>query len=258
MNTGVWEPLPSGPRLQGRKIIITGAASGMGRAIAQLFAREGAQLALFDVSAAPLAEVAKSLGAHAIAMDVSVPEAVSRAVSEAEAKMSGIDGVVNAAGILRVATFADTEPGIWRRVHDINLFGPYLVCRAALPALQKSAKATIVNIASMGGIRTPFGMIAYGASKAGLIGLGNGLALELAPGIRVNTVCPGIIKTPMTDALQSGVSADDSDMIRSSVGLGRKGTPMEVAYITLFLTSDESSFNTGSVFTVDGGPPRPQ
>jgi NAD(P)-dependent dehydrogenase (short-subunit alcohol dehydrogenase family) len=258
MNTGVWEPLPSGPRLQGRKIIITGAASGMGRAIAQLFAREGAQLVLFDVSAAALAEVAKSIGAHAIAVDVSAPEDVSRAVSEAEAKMGGINGVVNAAGILRVATFADTEPSTWRRVHDINLFGPYLVCRAALPALQKSAKATIVNIASMGGIRTPFGMIAYGASKAGLIGLGNGLALELAPGIRVNTVCPGIIKTPMTDALESGVSEDDSDRLRSLVGLGRKGTPMEVAYMTLFLTSDESSFTTGSVFTMDGGPPRPQ
>ena len=155
-------------------------------------------------------------------------------------------------------TLADTAPDLWRRVHDVNLFGPYLVCRAALPALQKAGKATIVNIASMGGIRTPYGMIAYGASKAGLIGLSNGLALELAPSIRVNTVCPGIIKTPMTDALQSGVADDDADAVRRGVGLGRKGTPMEVAYMTLFLTSDESSFNTGSVFTLDGGPGRPQ
>lgn len=258
MDTSVWEPLPSGPRLRGRKIIVTGAASGMGRAIAQLFAREGAQLTLFDVSADAQAELAHSIGAHAIGVDVSVPEAVARAVGEAAATMNGIDGVVNAAGILRVASFADTAPDLWRRVHDVNLFGPYLVCRAALPALQKAGKATIVNIASMGGIRTPYGMIAYGASKAGLIGLSNGLALELAPAIRVNTVCPGIIKTPMTDALQSGVADDDTYAVRRGVGLARKGTPMEVAYITLFLTSDESSFNTGSVFTIDGGPGKPQ
>jgi NAD(P)-dependent dehydrogenase (short-subunit alcohol dehydrogenase family) len=116
----------------------------------------------------------KSIGAHAIGVDVSAPEAVARAVGEADATMNGIDGVVNAAGILRVAPFADTEPDMWRRVHDINLFGPYLICRAALPALKRAGKATIVNIASMGGIRTPFGMIAYGASKAGLIGLSNG------------------------------------------------------------------------------------
>jgi NAD(P)-dependent dehydrogenase (short-subunit alcohol dehydrogenase family) len=230
----------------------------MGRAIAQLFAREGAQLTLFDVSADAQAELARSLDCHAIEVDVASPEAVSKAVGEAATAMKGIDGVVNAAGILRVASFADTEPEMWRRVHDVNLFGPYLVCRAALPALRQAQKATIVNIASMGGIRTPLGMIAYGASKAGLISLSNGLALELAPTIRVNTICPGIIKTPMTDAAQSGVSDDSPDTMRYRTGLWRKGTPLEVAYMALFLTGDESSFTTGSVFTIDGGSPRPQ
>jgi NAD(P)-dependent dehydrogenase (short-subunit alcohol dehydrogenase family) len=256
MHQGIWEPLPAGPRLRGRKIIVTGAASGMGRAIAQLFAREGAALTLFDINGEAQAAVANSIGAHAITVDVSIPDAVAKAVDEADATMHGIDGVVNAAGILRVALFADTEPDMWRRVHDVNLFGPYLVCRAALPALRRAGKATIVNIASMGGIRTPPLMSAYGASKAGLIGLTLGLALELAPAIRANAVCPGIIKTPMTDALWVDDPTGGEAMVRRTVSLQRKGTPMEIAYLTLFLTSDESSFTSGSVYTADGGPVR--
>jgi NAD(P)-dependent dehydrogenase (short-subunit alcohol dehydrogenase family) len=253
-DTSVWEPLPPGPRLNGRKILITGAALGMGRAIAQLFAREGAALALLDANGDGVAEVARELGAHGINTDVSIPEQVERSVAEANEVLRGIDGVVNAAGILRVAPFSETAPDLWRRVHDVNLFGPYLVCRAALPALQRSGKATIVNIASMGGIKIPPGMSAYGASKAGLIGLSKGLALELAPAIRVNAICPGIIKTAMTDALWAGDPTGGAESVRRAVGLQRKGTPMEIAYLTLFLTCDESSFITGSVYTIDGGP----
>jgi NAD(P)-dependent dehydrogenase (short-subunit alcohol dehydrogenase family) len=96
-------------------------------------------------------------------------------------------------------------------------------------------------------------MIAYAASKAGLIALTNGLALELAPGIRANRICPGIIKTPMTDAMWAGDPTDGQQVVSNSVSLGRKGTPMDVAYMALFLTSHESSFTTGSVFTIDGG-----
>jgi 3-oxoacyl-[acyl-carrier protein] reductase len=254
VNPIVREPLPAGPRLRGRRIIVTGAASGMGRAIAELFTHEGAQLVLLDNDGARLREVAGNLGAHAVETDISVPERVTSAVTAADAALHGIDGLVNAAGILRVALFADTEPDTWRRVHDVNLFGPYLLCRTALPALQRSGKATIVNIASMGGIRTPFGMSAYGASKAGLIALTKGLSLELAPGIRANAICPGIIQTPMTDALWSGDPDEGMSQVRQAVGLQRKGTPMEVAYLTLFLTSDESSFVTGSVYEIDGGP----
>jgi NAD(P)-dependent dehydrogenase (short-subunit alcohol dehydrogenase family) len=254
MNPEVSEPLAAGPRLRGRRIIVTGAASGMGRAVAELFTHEGARLVLLDNDAGRLRDVAGRLGAHAIETDISVPESVAAAVAEVDTVLHGIDGIVNAAGILRVALFADTEPDTWRRVQDVNLFGPYLLCRAALPALQRSGKATIVNIASMGGIRTPFGMSAYGASKAGLIALTKGLALELAPGIRANAICPGIIKTPMTDALWSGDPDEGLSQVRQAVGLQRKGTPMEVAYLALFLTSDESSFVTGSVYEIDGGP----
>jgi len=143
---------------------------------------------------------------------------------------------------------------MWRRVQDVNLLGPYLVCRAALPALLRAGKSTIVNVASAGGIKPPAHMSAYAASKAGLIALTTGLALELAPTVRANSICPGIIKTPMTDALWSNDTDGGADAVRRAVGLGRKGTPMEVAYLALFLTSDESSFITGAVHTIDGGP----
>jgi NAD(P)-dependent dehydrogenase (short-subunit alcohol dehydrogenase family) len=219
-----------------------------------LFRHEGADLTLLDINEAGLIETAGELGATAITVDVSVPEVVSQAVAKADSAMHGIDGIVNAAGILRVAPFADTDPETWRRIHDVNLFGPYLVCRAALPALQRSGKATIVNIASMGGIKTPLGMSAYGASKAGLIALTQGMALELAPTIRANTICPGIIKTPMTDALWADDPARSEELVRGRVGLKRKGTPMEVAYLALYLIGDESAFVTGSVYTIDGGP----
>lgn len=257
MTSSVDAPLPGGKRLAGRRIIVTGAASGMGEAIATLFAHEGAALALFDVQNEPLQRIATATGGVALHTDVSSADAVAASVERAKDAMGGIDGVVNAAGILKTLNFADTEPADWRRIHDINLFGPYLVCRAALPALQENEEATIVNIASLGGIRTPPMMSSYGASKAGVIALTQGLAIELAPKIRANSICPGIIRTPMTDALWQarGEGADEKAM--KNVGLGRKGTPMEVAYLALFLTSRESSFINGQAIVIDGGPPNP-
>lgn len=258
MTKSVDAPLPDGKRLAGRRIVITGAASGMGEAIATLFAHEGAALSLFDVKEEALGRVADATGATALPTDVSSEEEVSASVENAKQAMGGIDGVVNAAGILRTLTFADTQPADWRKLHDINLFGPYLVCRAALPALQENEEATIVNIASLGGIRTPPTMSSYGASKAGLIALTQGLAIELAPKIRANSICPGIIKTPMTDALWQSRGEGSDEQSLKNVGLGRKGTPMEVAYLALFLTSRESSFVNGQAIVIDGGPPNPR
>jgi len=244
-------------RLDGRRILVTGAASGMGRAIAELFAAEGARLALFDMQAEPLAVIAAATGGRAITVDVSDEAQVNAAVQQAAKAMGGIDGIVNAAGVLRALPLEQTEPAVWRRIHDVNLFGPYLICNAALPAMRAAGDATIVNIASMGGINTPNQMAAYGASKAGLIALTKGQALEWAPQIRANALCPGIIKTPMTDALWSSPGSDEgASSVRANVGLGRKGTPMEIAYLALFLTSRESAFVNGSVYTIDGGPGR--
>jgi NAD(P)-dependent dehydrogenase (short-subunit alcohol dehydrogenase family) len=244
--------LPIGPRLAGRRIIVTGAASGMGKAIAELFAAEGARLALLDIQAGPLGAVAEAVGGKAVATDISSPEDVARAVETANAFMGGIDGVVNAAGVLRTLPLEQTTPETWRKVHDVNLFGPFLLCNAALPHLRAAGEGTIVNIASMGGIDTPPMMTSYGASKAGLIGLTKGQSTEWAPDIRANAICPGMIQTPMTDALSHGGPEGDAASL-ATIGARRKGRPMEVAYLALFLTSRESSFISGSVFTCDGG-----
>jgi NAD(P)-dependent dehydrogenase (short-subunit alcohol dehydrogenase family) len=230
----------------------------MGKAIAELFAEEGARLTLIDVQAEAVDAVARTVGAKPVAGDVSQEADIAHAVEEARAFMGGIDGVVNAAGILRTLPLEQTTPEIWRRIHDVNLLGPFLLCNAALPHLRAAGEATVVNIASTGGIDTPTMMVSYGASKAGLIGLTKGQAMEWAPDIRANAICPGFVKTPMTDALVVGneLPGGGENAIRSN-GAGRKGTAMEVAYLTLFLTSRESSFVNGAVYTIDGGPPVP-
>jgi NAD(P)-dependent dehydrogenase (short-subunit alcohol dehydrogenase family) len=249
--------LPAGNRLAGRKIIVTGAASGMGKAIAELFAAEGAKLALFDVQPEKLREVEAVTGGKAIDVNVASEQSIKDGVAAAEAFLSGVDGIVNAAGILRTLPLAETSPALWRRVQDVNLFGPFCLCNTALPALRKSGQATIVNIASMGGIDTPPLMACYGASKAGLIALTKGQATEWAPDIRANAIAPGVIRTPMTDELWRGTNRSDDEVVALRVGLRRKGEPMEVAYMALYLTSRESSFVTGSVFQIHGGPAMP-
>lgn len=237
-----------GPQLSGRRVVITGAASGMGLAIARLFAAEGAATVLIDVNAAKLGELEGSCAA-AIAADVSSPEAIKKAIEKAADVMEGIDGVVNAAGILRVAPFAETGLGMWREIQDVNLLGPYLICQAALPYLQAAERATIVNISSLAGLIAPIGMTAYAASKGGLIAFTKVLAAELGPKIRANVIAPGGIRTPMTTEIfaAAGPSLGDRTALR------RVGEPEEIAQVALFLTSDQSSFVTGTVTAVDGG-----
>ncbi|TZG26031.1 SDR family NAD(P)-dependent oxidoreductase [Sphingomonas montanisoli] len=253
MHDAVDTILPTGPRLAGRKILITGAASGMGRAIAELFAHEGAATALLDVQEGPLNDIAGRTGGTAIKVDLLSETDVVAAVHAAEKALGGLDGVVNAAGILRTLPLADTSPDIWRQIHTINLFAPYLIANTALPALRRSGAATIVNIASMGGIETPPMMASYGASKAGLIGLTKGQATEWSPVIRANAICPGSIKTAMTDAIPGYNTPEQIERRRVTIGMERQGTSLEIAYLALFLTSRESGFVNGSIYEINGG-----
>jgi NAD(P)-dependent dehydrogenase (short-subunit alcohol dehydrogenase family) len=253
MHNAIDAILPAGPRLAGRKILVTGAASGMGRGIAELFAAEGAALALLDVQEGPLNDIAASTGGTAIRVDLLDEAAVIAAVGKAEQALGGLDGIVNAAGILRTQLLADTTPDIWRQIHTINLFAPYLIANTALPALRRASGATIVNIASMGGIETPPMMASYGASKAGLIALTKGQATEWSPTIRSNAICPGSIKTAMTDAIPGYNSPENVERRRVTIGMERQGTPLEIAYLALFLTSRESGFVNGSVYEINGG-----
>jgi NAD(P)-dependent dehydrogenase (short-subunit alcohol dehydrogenase family) len=232
-------------RLQGRRILITGAASGIGRKTAELFASEGAALALLDRNREGLAEVARETRGLALEADVSKEPPVARAVEQSAAAMGGIDGVVNAAGIVIHGSVLDVGIEDWQRVLDVNLTGTYTVVRCCLPWLKKAPFATIVNIASGQGLlpNTP-NMTAYAASKGGVVNLTRALAAELAPSIRVNSVCPGMVDTPMTAGLQR-----ETDRY----AMKRIAEPLEIAQAILFLTSAESSFVSGSALAVDGG-----
>jgi NAD(P)-dependent dehydrogenase (short-subunit alcohol dehydrogenase family) len=238
-------------RLEGRRILITGAASGIGAATAELFAAEGAELVLLDSDEERIAVKAKALSAHAICADVTDPAAVQAAVDQAVDRMAGLDGLVNGAGILHVLPFDRTTLADWEKVIRVNLTGPWIVCQAALKPLRAASGATIVNIATGLALRPTANYSSYIASKSGLLALTKSLAIELAPAVRVNAVCPGAVETPMTAELYR-------DEIRrseaaSNYALKRLGTPSEVAEAVLFLTGRESGFITGVSLAVDGG-----
>lgn len=240
-------------RLVGRRILVTGAASGIGRATAELFAAEGARLALLDRAAPPpLDGPTPSAAAVLLAADVSDEASVHAAVEAAAAALGGLDGIVNAAGVFPVAKIEDTTLEHWNRTLAVNLTGPFLVIRAALPHLRASRSATIVNVSS-GSAIVPYPELgAYGASKGGLAVASKVWAAELGPGIRVNVVAPGMTRTRMVTDWHP-----DPDRLaeraQSLYALQRIAEPSEIAAAILFLTSDDSSIVTGATLAADGG-----
>jgi NAD(P)-dependent dehydrogenase (short-subunit alcohol dehydrogenase family) len=245
-------------RMQGRKVLITGGASGIGLATAQRFVAEGARVALLDRDAAGLAAAARELGdaALAIAADVTDERAVRSGVEQAARALQGLDGLVNAAGVSRFCSFSDMTLEEWRRILSINLDGPFIVCHAALPALKAAGAATIVNIASGAGLQPRRDFSAYCASKAGLVLFTKSIAMDLAGDrIRVNAVCPGIVRTPLVER-NLDLHADREAAVERYVSrnlMRRFGTAEEIAAAVLFLSCDESSFITGSALSIDGG-----
>lgn len=235
-------------RLAGRKILITGGASGIGRATALLFRQEGADVAVLDRAAGDQDGIF-------VPVDVADPASVQQAVRAAESALGGLDGVVNAAGIFSAAGLADTSADLFSRTLAVNLMGTFLVVQAAAPFLLASGKAaTIVNIGSGVGITpTGPGSIAYVASKGGVIAMTKALAMELAPSVRVNVVCPGAVDTPMTQAFLRDAAGVVDPALANRYALRRPAAPEELAAAILFLTSAESSFVTGIALPVDGG-----
>lgn len=238
---------PSNPaaRLTGRRIVITGAASGIGKAIALLFAEEGASLALLDLDQEGVTEAARQTGGHGFQADVASEDSTTDAVLQAAKALGGIDGLVNAAGIMLTGAMGEMPMSAWRKVLDVNLTGTYMVARSCLPWLTKETGATIVNIASAAGLlpNAP-GLTAYAASKGGVVNLTRAMAAELAPGIRVNSVCPGMVDTPMAEGFKGNVG---------NYALKRIADPEEIARAVLFLTSAEGSYVTGAALAADGG-----
>jgi NAD(P)-dependent dehydrogenase (short-subunit alcohol dehydrogenase family) len=232
-------------RLRNRRIVITGAASGIGMATARLFAAEGAALTLLDRNAQGLRALAREMQAHVFEADVCDEGSIAHAVAQGAAAMGGIDGVVNAAGVMLRGSVLEVDVAQWRRVLEINLTGTYIVVRCCLPWLKQATQASIVNLGSGQSLlpNTP-DRSAYSASKGGVLNLTRALAAELAPSIRANTVCPGLVDTPMAEGVQGNVG---------NYALRRLAQPEEIARAILFLTSDESSYVTGAALAVDGG-----
>jgi NAD(P)-dependent dehydrogenase (short-subunit alcohol dehydrogenase family) len=241
-------------RMQGRKVLITGGASGIGLATARRFVAEGAKVAVLDRDAKALAALDGEF--FSTITDVTDQPGVHAGVEKAATALGGLDGLVNAAGVSPFRTFADMTLEEWRRVLSVNLDGPFIVSHAALPALKAAGKSTIVNIASGAGLQPRRDRSAYCASKGGLVLFTKSIAMDLAAdGVRVNAVCPGIVDTPLSQG-NIAKHADRDAAIERYVSrnlMRRFGSAEEVADAVLFLSCDESSFITGSALSIDGG-----
>jgi NAD(P)-dependent dehydrogenase (short-subunit alcohol dehydrogenase family) len=243
-------------RLQGRRVLVTGAASGIGRATAPRFAAEGALVALLGRDAEGLEAAAREAGGEAIVCDLLDIPAIAPAVERAAAALGGLDGIVCAAGVDLVRRIEAMSPEDWARVIGVNLTAPMLVCRATLPAMRGAGGGAIVLIASGAGLRPLPDRTAYCASKAGVVMFGKSLAIELsADNIRVNAICPGIIDTPMFRRSWERAADPQAELavILDRYVIRRVGTPEEIAAAALYLMSDEAAYVTGTALAVDGG-----
>jgi NAD(P)-dependent dehydrogenase (short-subunit alcohol dehydrogenase family) len=246
-------------RLEGKVAFITGAASGIGAAVALRFAQEGAELAGFDLQQARTGDwlQAEKLAPGALFAqgDVRDVAAIEAAVAAASKRFGRIDLLVNSAGVGGGGAVHMIDEAAWDRVVDINLKGTWLVSKAVIPSMLAQGGGSIVNLASIEGLEGFEGGSAYNASKGGVVLLTRNMAIDYGrKGIRVNAICPGFIETPLFEEVfgMEGL-ADVRAKVRDASQLGRFGAPMEIANAALFLASDEASYVTGHSLVVDGG-----
>lgn len=245
-------------RLQGKTALVTGAASGFGRGIAETFAREGARVAIVDLNAEGAREVAAAIGGAAIALtcDVSKAEDVNRAVEDTRAAFGGLDIVVNNAGWTNPnRPLMETDEATFRKIYDINVLSIFHMVKAVVPVWRAAGGGVMINIGSTAGIRPRPGLTWYNSSKGAVNLMSRSLAAELAAdNIRVNCIAPVMGATALLEQFM-GVPDTPENRAKfvATIPLGRMSTPRDIANAALYLASDEADFITGVVLEVDGG-----
>jgi NAD(P)-dependent dehydrogenase (short-subunit alcohol dehydrogenase family) len=252
-------------RFEGSGVLVTGGAAGMGRAIAEAFLGEGASVVVADIDGDRVAKTAEEISdgsgkATSLACDVTNGQQVEEMIAKGDEALGGIDILVNNAGVITMQKVTDIAEKDWDFVMDVNAKGVFLCVKAVIPGMLDRGGGKIVNIASQAGKRGYKLFTHYCASKAAVIVFSKGVALEVAPTIRINCVCPGIVNTEMMDReyqWEEEMTGEAKDSIRarwmSGIPMGRFQEPSDVAQVVQFLASEDSSEMTGQAINVTGG-----
>lgn len=248
-------------RLEGKVALVTGGARGIGRAICEAFAREGAKVAVADLLEDDAKDTADAIGGMPVAMNVTDISSIRAGVASVEDAWGGIDILVNNAGIFNMASIDKITPEDYRRQYDVNVGGTIFACQAVIPSMKKRGGGSIINFASQAGRRGEANIIIYCSTKAAVVSITQSLALELArDNIRVNGIAPGVIDTPMWKHVDAQFAEYENKPIGQkkrevgeAVPLGRMGDPADVADPCVFLASDEARYITAQTINVDGG-----
>jgi NAD(P)-dependent dehydrogenase (short-subunit alcohol dehydrogenase family) len=248
-------------RLEDKVAIVTGGGSGIGAATARRFAAEGARVVVTGRRPEPLQQIADEIGGLAVPGDTASRYDVEAAVDAARTTFGGLDVVVAAAGVSPAGTVGDIDDGVWQRCLDVNLTGPMMMARAALPAMLAGGGGTFVLISSTAGLAAAPSSVAYDVSKAGVLALVRNIAVDFGPqGVRANALVPGWVRTPMADrsmdalAAERGSTREDAYVqATGQVPAQRPADADEMAACCVFLASDESSYVNGTTLVADGG-----
>lgn len=248
-------------RLDGKVALVTGGARGIGRAICEAFAAEGARVAVADLREDDARDTAQAIGGMALAMNVTDFAGIAAGVKQVEDAFGGIDILVNNAGIFNMASIDRVTMDDYRRQYDVNVGGTIFAIQAVVPGMRKRGGGTIINFASQAGRRGEANVMLYCSTKAAVISITQSMALELARDkIRVNAIAPGVIDTPMWDVVDAQFAEYENKPkgqkkreVGEAVPLGRMGSPADIADPCVFLASDDARYITAQTLNVDGG-----